>query len=126
MDTEKKDKDPMDMENMQRVIKQFTNHIIDLKKNKGEGKKPFKPFMKKRTNYAPQIPPTSGINIEDYEMDNFCHTHHANNYERTFPKFINFFTTMLTPPEPPRREKRNEKEEEEEDQDEEEEEFEDD
>ena len=44
-DTEKKDKEPTDMESMQRVIKQLTNELIDLKKSKGEGKKPFKPFM---------------------------------------------------------------------------------
>ena len=62
-DLEKKEKDPMDMESMQRVIKQLTKEIIDLKKNKGERKKPFKPFMKKRTDFAPQIPPISGINI---------------------------------------------------------------
>ena len=30
-DLEKKDKDPIDMESMQRVIKQLTNEIIDLK-----------------------------------------------------------------------------------------------
>ena len=53
----------MDMASMKRVIKKLTNDIIDLKKNKGEGKKPFKPFMKKRIDSAPQIPPTSGINI---------------------------------------------------------------
>ena len=120
IDTEKKDKEPTDMESMQRVIKQLTNDIIDLKKNKGEGKKPFKPFMNKRTDFVPQIPPTSGINIGDYAMENYCRTHHANHSERTCPEFINYFTALLTPPEPPRREKRNEKEEEEEDQDEEE------
>ena len=114
MDTEKKDKEPMDMESMQRVVKQCTNDIIDLKKNKGEGKKSFKPFMKKRTNTAPQIPPTSGINIKDYAMDNYCCTHHVNHFERTFPKFINSFTAMLTPPEPPRKDKRSKNEEEEE------------
>ena len=46
MDTEKRDKEPMDMTSMQRFIQQLMNDIIDLKKNKGEGKKPFKPFMK--------------------------------------------------------------------------------
>ena len=51
---------------MQRVIKQLDNEIIDLKKNMGEGKKPFKPFLKKKTDSAPQIPPTSGINLEYY------------------------------------------------------------
>jgi hypothetical protein len=115
MDTEK-DNEPMDMARMQRVIKQLTNDIIDLKRNKGEGYKPFNPFMNKRTDFVPQIPPTSSINIEDYAMDNFCHTHHANHSKRTCPEFINYFTTMITPLEPPRRKKRNEKEEEEDDQ----------
>ena len=57
---EKKDKEPTDMASMHRVIKKLTNDIIDLKKNKGDGKKPFKPFMKKRTDYARQIPLISG------------------------------------------------------------------
>ena len=78
--------------------------------------------MKKKTYFVPQIPPILGINIEDYAIDNFCHTHHVNHSKRTCPKFINSFTAMLTPLKPPRREKRNEKEEEEEDQEEEEEE----
>ena len=63
-----KEKEPTNMESMQRFIKLLTNEIIDLKKNKGEAKKPFNPFMKKRTNSSHQIPPTSRINIEDYSM----------------------------------------------------------
>ena len=55
-------------------------------------------------------------------MENYYHTHHANHYDRTCPKFISSFNAFLTPPDPSRREKINEKEEEEEDQDEEEEE----
>ena len=103
------------MESMQRFIKKLTKELIYLKKNKVEGKKLFKPFMKKRTNSSPQIPPTSGINIEDYGMENCCRTHHANHSERTFPEFINYFTAMLSPLEPPKRENKNEKEEDEED-----------
>ena len=61
---EKKENEPTDMESMQRVIKYLTNDIINLNKNKGEGKKPFKPFVKKRSDYSPQIPPTLKINIE--------------------------------------------------------------
>ena len=109
------------MEIMQRIIKKITNEIINLKKNKGEGKKPFKSFIKKRTDFVPQIPPTSGINIEDYAMENYCRAHHANHLERTCTEFINYFTAMLLPPEPPKREKKNDKEEDEEDQQEEEE-----
>ena len=66
-DAEKKEKELTDMERMQRVRKQLTNEIIDLKKNKGEGKKPFNPFMKKRIDFSPQIPPTSSINIDDLQ-----------------------------------------------------------
>ena len=119
---EKKDKEPTDIASMQRVLKQIMNELIDLKKSNGEGNKPFKPFMKNRTSSSPQIPPTSSINIEDYAMDNFCHTHHANHSERTCLEFINFFTDMLTPPKPPKKNKRGDKEEEDEDQEEEEEE----
>ena len=78
--------------------------------------------MKKRTYSAPQIPPTSGINIEDYAMENYCRTHHANHSERTYPEFIISFIAMLTPLEPPRKDKRSENKEEVEDQEEEEEE----
>jgi hypothetical protein len=44
-DTEKKDKEATDMASIQRALKQTTNELIDLKKIKGEGKKPFKPLM---------------------------------------------------------------------------------
>ena len=92
MDIEKKDKEPTYMESMQRVIKQLNNGIIDIKKNKEEVKKPFKPFMKKMIYSSPQLPQTSDINIEDYAMENYFCTHHANHSKRTCPEFINFFT----------------------------------
>ena len=56
-----------------RVILQLQNEIMNLKRSKREGNKPIR---KKNTSY--QIPPTSGINLEDYAMDNFCHAHYAN------------------------------------------------
>ena len=76
---------------MQWMIKQLTNSIIDLNKNKGEGKKTFNPFIKKITNTytPPQIPTTFGINLKEYAMDYFCRTHHANHYEKTCLEFIN-------------------------------------
>jgi hypothetical protein len=81
------------------------NEIIDLKKNEGEGKKPFKHFFKKKTNIdtPPPTPSTLGINLEDYAMDNCCRTHHANHSERIFPEFINSFTIMTLPQEPPKK-----------------------
>ena len=43
--SDKKDKDPIDMESMQQMIKHLMNEIIDLKKRKVDGKKPFKPLF---------------------------------------------------------------------------------
>ena len=108
----KSKKDTTDMESMQWMIKQLTNEMIDLKKNKGEEKKPLNPFIKKRTNIEspPQIPPTSGINLEGYVMDNFCHTHHANHFEETCLEFINSFSMMLFPSKPPKKNKKDEEE----------------
>ena len=98
------------MESMQQMIKKLTDEIIYLKKNNGEGKKPFKPFIKRRTNIdtSPQIPPTFGINLEDYVMDNFCHTHHANHFEKTCLEFINSFSMMSFPPKPPKKDEEEE------------------
>ena len=94
-------------------MKPLTNEIIDLKKNKGEGKKPFKPFLKKKKNMdsTPQIPPNLRINLEYYDMENYCCTHHANHLERTSPEFINYFTTMFLPLVPPKKESKTDKEE---------------
>ena len=77
--------------------------------------------MKKRTDSTPEIPPTSGINIEYYAKENYSCTHHVNHYERTCLEFIKNFNAMLTPSEPPKREKKNDKKEDEEGQKEEEE-----
>ena len=115
-DLEKKHKEPMDMENMQKVIKQLTNEIIYLNKNKGEGKKPFKPFLKKKIDFPSQIASTLGINLEYYAMENYYHTHHANHSERTCPEFIFSFIAMMTPLEPPKKEENNKKQEDEDDQ----------
>jgi hypothetical protein len=94
------------------VIKQLTNEIIDLNKNKGERNKPFNSFLKNKNNMhtPPLIPPTSAINFEDYAMENFCCTHHTNHSERTFPKFINSFKAMLVVQDPPKKEKKDEEE----------------
>ena len=43
-------------------------------------------------------------------MENFCHTYHANNSERTCLEFINSFTVMLILKEPPKKGKKDEEE----------------
>ena len=68
---------------------------MNLKRSKGEGKKPFK--KKTNTKTSPQVPPTLGINLEDYVIDNFCRTHSENHLEKTCPEFINSFKALLLP-----------------------------
>ena len=62
---------------------QLQSEITSLKRSKKEGNKPIKKNTKKNTSY--QVPPTSGINLEDYAMDNFCHAHYANYSEKNCP-----------------------------------------
>ena len=87
---------------------QLQSEITNLKRNKREGKKPIK---KKITSH--QIPPTSGINLEDYAMENFCHAHYANHSEKNCLEFMNLFKAMILP-----RECQDEEEEEEEEEEE--------
>ena len=68
---------------------------MSLKQSKGEGKKIFR--NKINENTSPQISPTSGISLEDYAMDNFCHAHYAKCSEKTCPKFMILFKAMILP-----------------------------
>lgn len=68
---------------MDRIISQLKDEITNMKRNKGEGKKPFK--NKINTNTSLNIPPTPRINLEDYALDNFCCTHCAYHCEKTCP-----------------------------------------
>ena len=81
---------------------------MSLKGSKKEGNKPIK---KKNTSH--QIPPTSGINLEDYAMDNFCHAHYANHSEKNCPEFMNLFKAMILPWECQEEDEEEEEEEEE-------------
>ena len=88
---------------------QLKNEIMNLKRNKGEGKKPIK--KKTNKNTSPQILSTLGINLKDYVMDNFCHAHYANHSEKTSRKFVNLFKAMVLPREPQEEYEEEEKEE---------------
>ena len=67
------------------VIMQLQSEITSLKRSKREGRKPIK---KKNTSH--QIPPTSGNNLEDYAMDNFCRAHYANHSEKKLSRVYEF------------------------------------
>ena len=60
----------MDMENLQRIVKNISNEIVHLKKSLGEG--PFTKYYSWppfKTTFPPTnqtSPPIEGINIEDF------------------------------------------------------------
>ena len=80
---------------MDRIISQLKDEITNMKKNKGEGKKPIK--KKISTNASLKSPSTQGVNLEDYALGNFCFTHCAHHSEKTCPKFLNSFYALLLP-----------------------------
>ena len=49
--------------------------------------------------------------MEDYALDNFCHTHGAYHSEKTCPKFLNPFYALLLPPRTPEKENKEVEEE---------------
>jgi len=81
------------MEGLQRMVKQLSNEIIDLKKNSGESTsgRGFFRFPDKKHFPQKQHPPLENINIQDYAMDNFCRAHKDNHSEKYCPTFINMF-----------------------------------
>ena len=80
---------------VERIISQLQDEITKLKKDKGEGKKHVK--KKISTNTSLRVPLTPEINLEEYALDNFCHTHGAYHSEKTCPKFLNSFYALLLP-----------------------------
>jgi hypothetical protein len=100
---DRKDSDYFDMEGLQRVVKQLSNEIIELKKNRGEGtsSRGFFRFLDKR-NFPPrQQTPPEGIHIQDYEMDKLCQVHKDNHSEKKCPSFINMFVLFMSGQENP-------------------------
>ena len=71
---------------------QLQSEITSLKRSKREDKKPIK---KKNTSH--QNPPITGINLEDYAMENFCRAHYENHSEKSYPEFMNLFKAMIIP-----------------------------
>lgn len=68
---------------MERIISKLKDEITNIKKKKGEGKKPIK--KKISTNTSLKVPPTPEINLENYALDNLCRTHGAYHSEKTCP-----------------------------------------
>lgn len=103
--SDRRDQDSFDIEGLQRMVKQLSNEIIDLKNTSGESTsgRGFFRFPDKKHFPPKQHPPPENINIQDYVMDKFCWEHKHNHSEKDCPAFINMFelfTTSKTNPPP--------------------------
>ena len=94
---------------LERVISQLQDEITNLKKNKGEGKKPIKKKISTKTSL--EVLPSPRINLEKYALDNFCHTHCEYHFEKTCREFLNSFYALLLPPRIPEKENKEVEEE---------------
>ena len=66
---------------MERIISKLKDEITNMKKKKGEGKKPIK--KKISTNTSLEVPLTPRMILDNYALDNFYHTHGAHHSEKT-------------------------------------------
>jgi hypothetical protein len=84
------EKDGVDMESLQRMIKKLSNEIVDMKRNAGEGtsnQRPYRPFFKIPPPYKAIEPPPTNLNIDlgDVASDSFCTYHQENHSEKDCP-----------------------------------------
>ena len=111
--TDRRYKDVFDIEGLQRMVKQLSNEIIDLKKSLGEGTsgRGFFRFLNKKHFPPKQHPPPKNINMQDYAMEKLYQSHKDNHSKKYCPAFINMFElfTMSQTNSPPSEEDRNAK-----------------
>ena len=82
--TDTREQDAFDIKGLQRMVKQLSNEIIDLK-NKSRESMSGRGFFRfsYRKHFPPrQHPPPENINIQDYAMDIFCRAHKDNHSEK--------------------------------------------
>ena len=68
---------------------------MSLKRSDREGSKPIKNNTSKNTSH--RVTPTLGVNLEDYEMENFCRAQYTNHSEKKCPVFMKSFKAMILP-----------------------------
>ena len=109
--TDRREQDSFNIEGLQRMVKQLSNEIIDLKKNSGKStsRRAFFRFPNKKHFPPRHHPPPENINIQDYAIDNLCQAHKDNHSKKNFPTLINMFElfTMSQTNPPPSEENRN-------------------
>jgi hypothetical protein len=87
--TKPPEKEPKDLDNVVKLVKNFLNEVVDLKKNVGEGPSkpiPFRPFFRRNEN----LPKSQEIqklilNMDNLGMDKYFSYHQQNRSEKTCP-----------------------------------------
>jgi hypothetical protein len=74
------EKDNTNMERLQRMVKKFSNEIVDMKRNAGEdtsNPRPYKPFFRKNPPFKALEPPPTNLKIDLGEVasDSYCNYH---------------------------------------------------
>ena len=94
MNKEGKENKASKIESLQRIVKEHTNRVIELKRtNGGSSIKTFKQWKKKINN--PKHLEVEGMNFEKKTMDGWCHAHNDYNLEKTCREFINMYNILL-------------------------------
>jgi hypothetical protein len=88
-----------DIEDLQRMVKKFSNEIIDMKRSEREGnqgQRPYKPFFKINPPFKEIEPPPTNLNIDlgNVASDSFCTYHQENHSERDFPQWVHAMNLM--------------------------------
>jgi hypothetical protein len=82
-----------DIEDLQCMVKKFSNEIIDMKRTAGEGnqgKSPYKPFFKINPPFKEIEPPLANLNIDlgNVASDSFYTYHQENHSERDYLQWV--------------------------------------
>ena len=90
MNKEWKDKESLEIESLQGMVKELTNIVIDLKENNGESSsKQLKAWKNKINNPKPWE--VKGMNFQEKTMDCWCQPYIDYHSDRIFHKFINMY-----------------------------------
>jgi len=88
-----------DIEDLQHMVKKFSNKIIDMKRSAGEGNQgqiPYKPFFKMNPPFKEIEPPSANLNLDlgNVAFDSFCTYHQENHSERDCPQWVHAMNLM--------------------------------
>ena len=84
---------------MVKLVKKFSNEVVDLRKNVDEGSsrpRTFHPVFKRNEN-TPRPPEVTQIalNLDNFRKDNLFSYHQQNHSAKTCPQWVNSMTLVI-------------------------------